>query len=91
MLQRRPTRYNSILLESVEFWIESEANGTELRPHQLIVYSVAESGKSTLINNLVTSIQQICQRSDCILVVGPTGSPAFNAGGMTWHHRQCIR
>jgi hypothetical protein len=39
---------------------------------------------------LVTSIRRICQKSESLLVVGPTGSAAFNAGGTRCHHGLCL-
>jgi len=44
---------------------------------------VAGSGKSTLINRLVTAIRKITQKTNSVYVCGPTGSAAFNAGGVT--------
>src|SRR5687767_5196115 len=46
---------------------------------------VAGSGKSTLINTLVTAIRKITGKSNSVYVCGPTGSAAFNAGGETCH------
>jgi hypothetical protein len=70
-------------------FIESEESDTEFVPLQLYVRGVAGNVKSTLINTLVTSTRRICQRSESVLVVGPTGSAAFNAGGTTCHHGLC--
>ena len=66
-------------LYHLKSFIKSEESDTEFVPLQLTVCG-AGSGKSTLINTLVTSICRICQRSESVLVVGPTGSAAFNAG-----------
>ena len=46
---------------------------------------VAGSGKSTLINTLVTAIRKITGKTNSVYVCGPTGSAAFNAGGETCH------
>lgn len=46
---------------------------------------VGGSGKSTLINTLVTIIRKITQKTNSVYVCGPTGSAAFNAGGETCH------
>ena len=54
-------------------------------PLRMTLCGVAGSGKSTLINNLVTAIQKITQKSNSVHVVAPTGSAAFNAGGETCH------
>ena len=44
---------------------------------------LAGSGKSTVINTLVTAIRKISQKNNSVYVCGPTGSAAFNAGGET--------
>ena len=46
---------------------------------------VAGSGKSTLVNTLVTAIRKITGKTNSVYVCGPTGSAAFNAGGETCH------
>ena len=52
---------------------------------RVTVSGVAGSGKSTWINTLVTSIRKIFDNNQTILVYGPTGTAAFNAGGQTLH------
>ena len=52
---------------------------------------VAGSGKSTLINTLVTAIRLITQKTTSVYVCGPTGSAAFNAGGETCHQLSNIQ
>src|SRR5687767_5051892 len=47
---------------------------------------VTGSGKSTLINTLVTAIRKITQKTNSVYVVGPTGAADYNAGGVTGHH-----
>ena len=52
---------------------------------RLTVSGVAGSGKSTLINTLVTVIRRMFGCNSSALVFGPTGTAAFNAGGETTH------
>ena len=52
---------------------------------RVTVSGVAGSGKSTWINTLVMSIRKIFNNNQTILVYGPTGTAAFNAGGQTLH------
>ena len=54
-------------------------------PLRMTLCGVAGSGKSTLINTLVTAIRKITQKANSVYVCGPTGSAAFNAGGETCH------
>ena len=61
-------------------------DGTSVvEPLHLTVKGVAGSGKSTFINTLVTAIRQMFQHIESVVVCGPTGSAAFNAGGVTCH------
>src|SRR5687768_9660516 len=46
---------------------------------------VAGSGKSTLINTLLTAIRTITQKTNSVYVCGPIGPAAFNASGETCH------
>ena len=46
---------------------------------------VAGSGKSTLINTIVTAIKKVTQTTNSVYVCSPTGSAAFNVGGETCH------
>ena len=55
------------------------------KPLRMTLCGVAGSGKSTLINTLVTAIRKITQKTNSVYVCGPTGSAAFNAGGETIH------
>jgi hypothetical protein len=55
------------------------------KPLRMTLSGVAGSGKSTLINTLVTAIRKITGKTNSVYVVGPTGSAAFNAGGVTCH------
>jgi hypothetical protein len=75
-------------LNHVRSWIESfEGQGEgEFEPLRLTVTGVAGSGKSTLINTLVTAIRRLFQSESAVAVCGPTGSAAFSAGGSTCHH-----
>lgn len=54
-------------------------------PLRMTICGVAGSGKSTLINTLVSLIRKITKKADSVYVCGPTGSAAFNAGGETCH------
>ena len=59
---------------------ENTTNYTSLR---LTICGEAGSGKTVLINTLVSLIRQLTQKKNSVHVCGPTGSAAFNAGGLT--------
>ena len=78
----------SYILQYFKEWYEI-ANSPELQeiftPLRMTLCGVAGSGKSTLINTLVTAIRKITKKTNSVYVCGPTGSAAFNAGGETCH------
>ena len=43
------------------------------------------TGKSFLINTIVSEIQQYFQTNESVLIVAPTGTAAYNVGGQTLH------
>jgi GTPase SAR1 family protein len=75
-------------LKHLKNWMEniSEDGVSSIEPLHLTVMGVAGSGKSTFINTLVTTIRQMFQQKESVVVCGPTGSAAFSAGGVTCHH-----
>ena len=78
----------SYILQYVKRWCELEKTPEALQsfiPLRMTLCGVAGSGKSTLINTLVTAVRKITGKTNSVLVCGPTGSAAFNAGGETCH------
>ena len=52
----------------------------------MTIAGIAGSSKSTLINTLVSTIRSFFQNEKSANICGPTGSAAFNAGGLSCHH-----
>lgn len=78
----------SYILQYFKRWQELEKNPELIEaftPLRMTLCGVAGSGKSTLINTLVTVIRKITQKNNSVYICGPTGSAAFNAGGETCH------
>ena len=78
----------SYILQYFKRWYELDKTPEALEsfvPLRMTLCGVAGSGKSTLINTLVTAIRKITGKTDSVYVCGPTGSAAFNAGGETCH------
>ena len=76
----------SYILQYFKTWYELDKTPESLEafvPLRMTLCGVAGSGKSTLINTLVTAIRKITQKTNSVYVCGPTGSAAFNAGGET--------
>ena len=79
---------NAYVLQFVKRWDELDKTPEALKtftPLRMTLCGVAGSGKSTLINTLVTAVRKITGRTNSVHVVAPTGSAAFNAGGETCH------
>lgn len=55
------------------------------KPLEMTVRGKAGTGKSVVINTLVTYIRRIFRSTSSAVICGPTGSAAFNAGGVTCH------
>ena len=76
------------ILQYFKTWYESDKTTDSARaftPLRMTLCGVAGSGKSTLINTLVTIIRKVTQMTNSVYVCGPTGLAAFNAGGETCH------
>ena len=75
------------IFSHIHKWVETEyTNNVSPKPLHMTIAGVAGSGKSTLINTLVSTIRSFFQSEKSAKVCGPTGSAAFNAGGLTCHH-----
>jgi hypothetical protein len=78
----------SYILQYFKKWYELDKTPESqetFTPLRMTLCGVAGSGKSTLINTLVTAIRKITHKTNSVYVCGPTGSAAFNAGGETCH------
>ena len=60
-------------------------NSHDFKPLQGTVMGGGGTGKSFLINTIVSFIQTYTQCNDSITVAGPSGGAAFNVGGETTH------
>ena len=77
----------AVVVETLYRWVYQE----DFVPLRMTVSGVAGSGKSTLIQTIVSTVRNIFQRNDVIHVCAPTGSAAFSAGGETIHRLFRIR
>ena len=77
----------SYVLAHVKEWIETEYTKHILpKPLRMTIAGVAGSGKSTMINTLVSIMRSFFQSKESVKVTAPTGAAAYNAGGVTNHH-----
>ena len=75
----------SIVLQKLQEWLTCEDLST-FEPLRLTINGSAGCGKSVLINTLVTVLREMFQTDDVVKIAAPTGTAAFNVGGVTLHH-----
>lgn len=59
---------------------------TKFKPLRMILNGSAGTGKSVLINTLVTVMRRIFNDNQVVHITAPTGAAAFNVNGETIHH-----
>lgn len=59
---------------------------TQFKPLRIIVNGQGGSGKSVVINTIVTVMRRMFSCNDVVRVVAPTGVAAYNVNGETFHH-----
>lgn len=59
---------------------------SNFKPLRIIVNGQGGSGKSVVINTIVTIMRKMFDTNDVVKVCAPTGVAAFNVGGETFHH-----
>ena len=69
-------------MRNIKRWIEDD---DKYEPLRITVIGEGGTGKSVLINTIVAMMQSMFQCKDCVVVCGPTGAAAYNAGGVTLH------
>lgn len=81
------------IMKKVKQWVtlaDPNINGVDGRQQKfdamrMTVLGAAGTGKSVLINTIVTAIRSLFDNNDAVLVAAPTGAAAYNVGGMTLH------
>ena len=61
-------------------------NLNDFKPLRITINGQGGSGKSVVINTLVSIIRRMFKNNDVVKVVAPTGVAAFNVDGETLHH-----
>ena len=80
-----------MVLDKLKEWIEYEndceihGRTTDFKPLRMTVQGPGGTGKSFVINVIVTAIEALFPGAKVSEVVAPTGAAAYNVGGKTFH------
>ena len=75
----------ALVLNKIKEFMECK-DMSNFKPLRLIINGAGGSGKSVIINTIVTAIRRMFDSDDVVKVVAPTGTAAFNVHGQTFHH-----
>lgn len=75
----------AVILDKAKEWLECD-DPKSFKPLRMIIQGAGGSGKSVLINTIVTVLREIFDDNDVVRVLAPTGVAAFNVGGETIHY-----
>ena len=73
------------VMKTVKEWLEWEDLST-FQPLRITINGPGGSGKSVVINTIVSILRTMFGTNDVVRVVAPTGTAAFNVRGETFHH-----
>ena len=76
------------ILSKLRGWLShlsERGTSKSFKPLRLTIMGAAGTGKSVLINTLVTVLRKMFGLNDVVHVAAPTGTAAFNVGGETLH------
>ena len=73
------------VMDSLHDWLHCK-DYNKFQPLRLTVNGSGGSGKSVIINTIVSAMRSMFGVNDVVKIVAPTGTAAFNVGGETFHH-----
>jgi len=73
------------VMNKIKEWLETEDLST-FKPLRMTLNGSGGSGKSVVINTIVTLLRKMFGFNDVVKVAAPTGVAAFNVNGETFHH-----
>lgn len=74
----------AVVMDKIKEWLEAD-DLTNFKPLRMIINGAGGSGKSVVINTIVTMLREMFGVNDVVKVAAPTGTAAFNVGGETLH------
>ena len=83
------------ILKKIQEWVnlpnKSKEKQKKFKPLRMTVMGQGGTGKSRLINTLVSVIRTMFEKNDSVHVAAPTGAAAFSVGGQTLHRLFCVK
>lgn len=74
-----------VIMKKLQEWVDCD-NFEKFEPLRLTVMGAGGTGKSVVINTILTIMRNIFGRNDVIQCIAPTGTAASNIGGETIHN-----
>ena len=72
-------------MRKLKEWIETD-DLSNFKLLRMILNGSGGSGKSVVVNTIVTAMRKMFNCNDVVKVAAPTGTSAYNVGGETFHH-----
>ena len=83
------------ILKKIREWLNlpnlPKEEQQKFKPLRMTVMGQGGTGKSRLINTLVSVLRTMFQNNDSVHVAAPTGAAAFSVGGQTLHRLFCVK
>ena len=75
----------AVVMDTIQEWLECD-DLSKFQPLRLTVLGAGGSGKSVVINTIITLLRKMFEFDGVVKVAAPTGVAAFNVGGETFFH-----
>jgi len=85
MLEDDQLQIFATVMAKLEEWMTTD-DLTKFEPLRLIINGAGGSGKSVVLNTIITYMRKMYDSNGVVKVVAPTGTAAYNVGGETFHH-----
>jgi len=85
LLKDLSEQQQAVVLALIDTIVKFLNNDTKYKPLRATVMGCGGTGKSFIINTIISIVRTMTQLNDSILVGAPTGAAAFNVQGSTLH------
>ena len=85
MLEDDQLQIFATVMAKLEEWMTTD-DLKNFKPLRLIINGAGGSGKSVVLNTIITYMRRMFDSNGVVKVVAPTGTAAYNVGGETFHN-----